>query len=130
MTNILSNTIIAGTTSSYDYSNGGIVYTSIGGSNTAGTSIQVSMSIFNIPASATAGMLAYTTTFIINQTGNNKGYIRTIGINNTYQTPEFIGGLPTLSVSTSTVIQTVTAIMNNTTLTKLFTNATVCSGTV
>jgi energy-converting hydrogenase Eha subunit B len=127
----LSNAIIGGTVSSYNYVNGGVVYTSIGGGNVAGTLTLASMSIFNIPSPA-SGTFAYTTTFIINQTQNNKGYIKTIGINNNYtKVPEFIGGLPTINASTSTIIQTVTAIITaSADITKVFTNATVCSGTV
>jgi hypothetical protein len=127
---LLSSAIIAGTTSSYNYANGAIVYTAISGGS-VGTPTTASMSLFNIPTPS-AGVCAYTTTFIINQQGSSKGYIRTIGVNNIYSPPvEFIGGLPTITTSTSTVIQTITAVVsNNGALLKMFTNSTVCSGTV
>jgi len=129
-TTLLSSASIAGTTSSYNYANGAIVYTAISG-GTVATPTTASMSLFNIPTPS-AGVCAYTTTFIINQPGSNKGYIRTIGVNNIYSPPvEFIGGLPTITTSTSTVIQTITALVsNNGALLKMFTNSTVCSGTV
>jgi hypothetical protein len=89
------------------------------------------MSIYNIPSPAT-GICAYTTTFIINQRGSNKGYIRGISINSSaIASPEFIGGLPTTTASTSTIIQTITAVISsNGAVYKTFTNATVCSGSV
>jgi hypothetical protein len=131
MSDRLSTIITTGTATSYNYVNGGIVYTSIGGSTTSSiTTVNASMNIVNIPLRG-SGIFAYTTTFIINQPNNNKGYIRTIGINDNYlRVAEFIGGLPTINVSTSTIIQTVTAIASVSTIIKVFTNATVCSGNV
>lgn len=127
-TTMLSRANGVGTTSVYNYLSGAIVYISISGTVSApGTA---SMSLFNVPTTG-SGMFAYTTTFIINQSGVNKGYIRTIGVNNTYSIAEFLGGaLPSITASTNTVIQTVTAIMNGATVVKVFTNATTCSGTV
>ncbi len=125
----ISATTYAGTgyiaaVSSYNYVNGAVVYTSIGKNATVGASVSASMNITNIPL--TGGMFAYTTTFIIAQPGTDKGYIKTIGINNDYTTiPEFIGGIPTIGLNT-TVIQTITAIISANILTKILTNATVC----
>jgi hypothetical protein len=123
----LSTTSTTTTTITHNYLNGAIVFTNIGGGGTVAAPITASMNLTNIPINRVA---AYTTTFIINQTGTSKGYIRTIGINGSYLTPEFIGTLPAINASTSTIIQTITAVMNNATITKLFTNTNVCSGTV
>ena len=129
----LSNVITTGvpatnTISTHNYLNGAVVYTSAGGVQTTLTSTNFSMNITGIPT--TTGIYnAYTTTFIINQTGNNKGYIRGVSINNTNITPEFVGGtLPTITAATSTILQTITTIVSTGIVLKVLTNANVCNG--
>ena len=55
-------------------------------------------------------------------------------MNGTYSPAEFIGGLPTITNSTSTIIQTITTVVSSGgsggSLLKIFTNSTVCSSTV
>jgi hypothetical protein len=125
LTGTTASYISIGRTISHDYRNGGVVFMSV--ISGAQASITGTLNLLNLPTATAGQILACTTTLIINQNNgsatNIKAWMRNLSINGTAQAMEYIGStMPSISASTSTVIQTITVLRNNTTTLRAFTN--------